>query len=383
MRLLLQPEHADQAERHFAATRATLASYGDWYGPYPYGHITIVDPAWQSRAGGMEYPTLFTAGSRWLAPATVTTPEGVTVHECGHQFWYGLSGNNEFEDAWLDEGLNTFSTARVLDETFSPSYRSTRFFGGFVPWVFHDMPESRAVDGDRMAGYRAFAKSDAEATPSWRYFPSTGGAITYNKTALWLHTLERMIGWRRLGRGLSTFFSRAEFHHPTPAMLFAALNESAGTDLTWYFTEVYRSSDVFDYAIGDLTTSNAGPRGLVDEPGGVTFSPGASTGTYHTEVVVQRRGEAVFPVDVLVRFADGSSAREHWNGRDRWTLFTYDRPSPAVSAEVDPDRVLLLDVDATNNSRTLAPVTAKAARHWAARWLVWAQDLVMTYAFFS
>ena len=63
MRLLLQPEHLGQADRHFAATRAALRYYGQWFGPYPYGHITIVDPAWQSGAGGMEYPTLFTAGT--------------------------------------------------------------------------------------------------------------------------------------------------------------------------------------------------------------------------------------------------------------------------------------------------------------------------------
>ena len=69
MRLLLQPEHEAQADRHFAATRAALKYYGEWFGAYPYGHITIVDPAWQSDAGGMEYPTLFTAGTRWLAPA--------------------------------------------------------------------------------------------------------------------------------------------------------------------------------------------------------------------------------------------------------------------------------------------------------------------------
>ena len=69
MRLLLQPEHVGQAERHFARdARRRCKYYGEWFGPYPYGHITIVDPAWQSGAGGMEYPTLFTAGTRWLAP---------------------------------------------------------------------------------------------------------------------------------------------------------------------------------------------------------------------------------------------------------------------------------------------------------------------------
>ena len=72
VRLLLQPEHAGQADRHFAAARATLKNYGQWFGPYPYGHLTIVDPAWQSDASGMEYATLITAGTRWLTPATPT-----------------------------------------------------------------------------------------------------------------------------------------------------------------------------------------------------------------------------------------------------------------------------------------------------------------------
>ena len=114
MRLLLQPEHAAQADAISTPRATTLKYYGEWFGAYPYGHITIVDPAFQSGAGGMEYPTLFTAGTRWLAPAGVTTPEGVTVHEAGHQFWYGIVGNNEFEDAWMDEGFNTFSTARAV-----------------------------------------------------------------------------------------------------------------------------------------------------------------------------------------------------------------------------------------------------------------------------
>ena len=159
MRLLLQPEHAGQADRHFEATRAALTHYGEWYGPYPYEHITIVDPAWRSGAGGMEYPTLFTAGTRWLAPAGVTDPESVTVHEAGHQFWYGIVGSNEFEHAWLDEGLNSFSEARAIAEAFTPNYHSARYFGGFIPYVFRDIPLSRATDGNRLNTYRRVARS--------------------------------------------------------------------------------------------------------------------------------------------------------------------------------------------------------------------------------
>ena len=52
----------------FRREAAALRYYGEWFGAYPYPQITIVDPAWQSGSGGMEYPTLFTAGTRWLAP---------------------------------------------------------------------------------------------------------------------------------------------------------------------------------------------------------------------------------------------------------------------------------------------------------------------------
>jgi len=98
--------------------------------------------------------------------------------------------------------------------------------------------------------------------------------------------------------------------------------------------------------------------------------------------VVRREGEAVFPVDVAVRFADGAVERVRWDGRERWRALRFERPARAVSAEVDPDRVLLLDVNLTNNSRTLEPAAGRAATRWSVQWLAWVQDLLMTYAFF-
>jgi len=361
MRLLLQPEHAAQAERHFDATRTTLKYYGEWYGAYPYGHITIIDPAYQSGAGGMEYPTLFTAGSRWLAPSGVTTPEGVTVHEAGHQFWYGIVGNNEFEDAWMDEGFNTFSTARAIAQVYDPNYLALRYFGGVVPWVFRDIALSRETEGNRLAGYRHDAKSDAQSTPTYRYFPSSGGNITYNKTALWLNTLERWLGWPTLQRVMSAHFAAWKFKHPSPADFFTIANDVGGQDLGWFFDQTYRSSNVFDYGVQDLKSARDEDR-------------------YRTTVVVRRYGEALFPVDVLVTFANGERISERWDGKDRWKLYAYERPVRAVSAQVDPNRVLLLDTNYTNNSKTLEPKSAPASTKWSMTWMVWLQDCLLSWA---
>ena len=129
IRLLVQPEHAQLAERYLEATKLALRAYGTWSAPYPYAQITVVDPAWGSRSGGMEYPTLFTGGTPLLAPRELQSPEGVTVHEAGHQFWYGLVANDEPEEAWLDEGFNTYMTAKALEHGLGPRGWDRRFFG--------------------------------------------------------------------------------------------------------------------------------------------------------------------------------------------------------------------------------------------------------------
>ena len=381
IRLLMQPEHAGQEDRHFAATVAALRYYGEWYGPYPYGYITVIDPAYQSGAGGMEYPTLFTAGTRWLAPRQTNSPESVTVHEAGHQFWYAMVGNNEFEHAWMDEGLNTFSEERVQSLAFQPNYRVERFFGGFIPWQFRDIALNRATDGNGLNGYRLAAESDIPAKPTFRYWPGTHAQITYSKTALWLHTLERMLGWETLQRIMSTFFDRWKFRHPRPEDFFAIANEVSGRDLTWFFDQVYRSSNVFDYGVERFESTRLVVQGLDDLPKPTYVNRQADT-TYRTTVVVRRYGEATFPVKIVTSFADGQQVTETWDGLDRWQAYTYDRPSRATHVVVDPERTLLLDVNYTNNSAAIVSQAERAASKWSLKWMVWLQDLMLTWGFF-
>jgi hypothetical protein len=363
MRLLLQPEHTGQEARHFDATAATLKYYGEWYGPYPYDYITIIDPAYQSGSDGMEYPTLFTAGSRWLAPEQGSAPQRVTIHEAGHQWWYGIVGSNEFEHAWMDEGINTFSEARASEAAEVPNRLVLRFFGRFIPWVVSDITLTRATDGNRWPGYRDNAEADIQSTPSFRYWPSTATFITYNKTALWLHTLERELGWPVLQRIMSTYFERWKFRHPRPEDFFAVVNEVTGKDMTWFFDQTYRSSNTFDYGVQSFTSMKVG-------------------NLYRTVVVVRRYGEAIFPVDIETSFKDDRRIVDHWDGVDRRAILTYDREAQAESVEVDPLRVLLMDVNFTNNSATLESRTQEAATKWSLKWLAWFQELLLTYAFF-
>jgi len=52
IRLLMQPAHTRSAGRYMSALKGTLERFDQWYGPYPYDRITVVDPA-DLNAGGM------------------------------------------------------------------------------------------------------------------------------------------------------------------------------------------------------------------------------------------------------------------------------------------------------------------------------------------
>ena len=365
MRLLLRPEHRGQETRQFAAAAAGLEYFGQWFGAYPYGNLTIVDPAYQSGSDGMEYPMLFTGRANWLSPDRVaTTPDSTIIHETGHQWWYAVVASNEFEHGWMDEGLTTWATARVIEETRRPNMLAVRAFGTFIPYTL-DVALSREVNGNRMPTYRPDAESDVPATPTFRYWPRSANAQTYDKTALWMHTLERHLGWPVLQRAMAAYYDRWKFRHPLPQDFFDVVNEVSGQDLTWFFDQVVGGSNTFDYAVQEMKNEPAGE------------------GRTRAIVVAQRLGEATFPVDVVTTFADGQQVTEHWDGKDRRAVYTYERPSRVTRVEVDPGQVLLLDINRTNNSRTTQPRAAAAARKWSLTWMVWLQELMMTAGFFG
>ena len=87
-------------------------------------------------------------------------------------------------------------------------------------------------------------------------------------------------------------------------------------------------------------------------------------------------------MDVVTTFRNGEQVTER--GTD--AIGARSTPTTArrrrVSVQVDPERVLLLDVNYTNNSRTLEPRAGEASLKWSLKWMAWLQDLMLTYAFF-
>ena len=391
IRLLVQPEREHLSERYLEATKIALRHYGAWSFPYPYGHLTVVDPAWGSASGGMEYPTLFTGGANIWAPPSLQSPESVTIHEAGHQFWYGLVATNEFEEAWLDEGLNSYHEEKAAQRALGPVGWGKRYFGlttqtrgrrGGWPVVAPGVWIGRGEND--LAALRETGQTDVMARPGWHYLnPSSYTLNAYGKPALSFQTLEGLLGDETMTRILRTYARRHLFGHPTTADFIAVVGEVTGEDYGWFFDQTWFSSDLCDYAVAVTHKPQRRPEGFVEAPDGrlvlAERPPPREAGAdaaVDSEVVVRRLGGVRLPVEVLVEFADGRTVTATWDGKDRWTRLSY--PGARVTrAIVDPSARIALDVNPANNAWVDEKgVARRAARKWTLRYLLWLQHLL-------
>jgi len=376
--LLLSPENVRFTGRYFAALGHGLLGFGELYGAYPYSTLTMVDPPFGAdAAGGMEYPTFITTGTHVLSPRLSQDPEGVTVHELGHQWFYGLLATDEVQESYLDEGINTYATAKVLAEAYGPETWTFRAWD--VPIPVRGVLKEHPVD----VRTRYFRRPQVEpaARTTWGYLDHAAfRQLTYDKTALVFAQLERLIGERAMEAGMRDYASAWRFRHPKTADVVGSLSRAAGQDLGGYFRQTLYGSEVLDFEVASATSRpRRGPVGVFGEGEGREVRGRAEDlAGWESEVVVRRLGGVRLPVVTELVFADGRRARARWDGQERWVRFRVRGPRLA-HAEVDPDETLLLDVDRINDSRRVEP-DRLAARRWGQRVRFWIQSFLETVA---
>ena len=103
-------QHRPDLTRMVNAAAAQVELLTGMVGPYPYLELDLVDLP--GAYGGIEYPGLVTIGT--LGGTNLIHP---TVHEVGHQWFYGLIGDDQLREPWLDEGAATYTQVLYLEET--------------------------------------------------------------------------------------------------------------------------------------------------------------------------------------------------------------------------------------------------------------------------
>ncbi|TDI70349.1 MAG: hypothetical protein E2O85_03940 [Bacteroidetes bacterium] len=355
LRLLLQPAHEAQAQRHFDAAKVALKYYADWVGEYPYTTLTLVDGI--GGANGMEYPTLITCGTIYKLPGWLRALEIVTIHELGHQYFYGLLASNEFEEAWLDEGVNSYVETRLIDAEYGP--------GSVIDFVGLQLTDTGA---QRIAYTKSSPSRGALFTKSWEYRLGDYSKASYMKPATVLHTLEGYLGWDTMREFLRTYYDTWRFRHPATPDFQNVAESVSGEDLDWFFDQFVYGTATFDYKIHSLSS-----RRIDAEVDGDSVS-------YESRVVIERSGDGVFPQSLRVTFRDGSEEFREWTGEESWTEMVFQSKERIVEAFIDPENQVLLDTNRLNNRKvTLSQTDHSLARTAQLRLTSLIQQLLIVF----
>lgn len=388
VQVLYPPEYASNAAPALKATLDSLAYFSRTLGAYPYRTVTVVIPPYNAgEAGGMEYPTFFTADSYDdVTPGTLNAHglDFVTIHEFGHGYFMGLLASNEFEEPMLDEGLNEYWNNRMLSERGQGVPLTTRLLKrlGFAA----QFPQFQA---ERM-GAMLREPADGIGANSWERMSSGSYGSVYSRTATVMRDLEAQLGKEATENAFKAYYARWSFRHPSIADLRETLAEVSGQRALVervFEQQVYATGKVDD-RIAEFESEEELPQpgtqwldgkrtqtdsDAIDEQISATrkewkkANPDAKEGTgpypYFTRVVIARQGVAV-PQTLRVTFADGSVETATFDSAQRWQRFSWRKPVRAVSAQLDPEQYHYLDVSKADDGRTLEP-DKTLSRRWS------------------
>jgi hypothetical protein len=354
--LLLPKERAEQVERQFTSVKNALEYLTKNVGPYPWPYLTVVDPPSKGDgSGGMEYTTLFTSASSYMLPGFFHMPEMVTIHEFGHAYFMGILASNEFEEPWLDEGVNSFWEERIIDHYYGEN-------SGLMDHPFLKI-------ADKSLGRLSYVHSEGRQTVSnneysWNYPHDTYGMMSYNKTATWLYTLMGIIGEETTNEVFREYYKRWAFKHPSGKDFVNTVNEVVtkihgnkfGPNLNWFFDQTLYGTGICDYKVAGIFNNE-----FETQPDSIskndTLRNGLelSTKNYKSGVELERAGEVMLPVEVLIHFSNGDEIRETWDGKSRFKDFFYTGDRTIVWVKIDPEFKIKMDINYINNSFTVNP----------------------------
>jgi hypothetical protein len=382
IRLLIPPEHAAMGPRYLHALKFALEYLDRHVGKYPYPTITVVDPPFHGlRSGLMEYPTLVTVGTFYGTPHNFHNSESLLVHEFVHQYFMGMVASNEKEEPWLDEGFVTYFEDRIIDAAYGEKRSLVDVFG-----YSFDNRELTRLEYTTMHNPR----EGTVARPGWLFSESNRKSLIYSKTATSLRTVQSLVGEAKMDEILQSYFERWKFRHPKGHDFMAHLKAElmVGADTLFarqvynlFETSIYQAV-VLDYSVTKISNEELfAPQGVFgDDAANYTYQDGSGQRPTRSKVEVHRNGDWIFPVEILVTFEDGSTQTLHWSGAEGLKVFEFTGGSKVVSAQIDPQHKLGLDVDLNNNSLTLQPPLAPCWKY-AAKVVFWVQNLMQTLSF--
>jgi hypothetical protein len=218
------PEMSAGAELALQQAVDAIESFNQRFGVYPYTEFDMLPISTQ--ALGIEYPGVVAILISLYNPrgqvAGVPTPlmlEATIAHEVAHQWFYGLVGNDQIDEPWLDEALAQYATLVYYQDVYGPDGATG----------FHDSLEGR---------WNRVNRADIPiGLPVRDYSPQEYGAIVYGRGPLFLEALSERMGTDVFETFLSDYYLTFQWGIATSQDFQALAEQHCECDLTDLFEE--------------------------------------------------------------------------------------------------------------------------------------------------
>jgi Peptidase family M1 domain len=308
--------------------------YNSDIGKYLYPKMVVADAD-----DGMEYPMLTLDGGE--SPSYY----GLLAHEVGHNWFYGMVGNNETYRAFLDEGFTQFLTVWSMEKVigkYDPSLSkfkkltgktATRYTEAYGPYLKAAIHNDDGILNTHSDDFGAVGNS-----------PDYGQV--YTKTATMLYNLKYVLGEETFLNSMRYYFNKWKFKHPYPEDFRATIIEYTKADLNWFFDQWMDTDKKIDYKVKSVRPLPEGKTALTFERKGAMQMP-------LDFVVTTPQGNFKYHIPITEYIKNDTTLISLPKWQTRGTLnpqYTVIIPKRVRNIVIDPQH-LMADVNLMNNSR--------------------------------
>ncbi len=193
-------------------TEDAIRKFNTLFGRYPYGQYSVVMNSFPS---GMEYPGLVYIAENYCTMATKEFLEIIIVHETAHQWWYGVVGNDQIDEAWLDESLATYSEVIYMNEVYGKDH-SEDYYDVMVVESYERAKQLFDIDDKVLKPLDEF--------DDWNDY----GSLAYSRGAMFINSIKKDFGEDVLYDILNKYYEEYKFLNATTDDFLKVCEEVTG-----------------------------------------------------------------------------------------------------------------------------------------------------------
>jgi hypothetical protein len=194
---------------------------------------------------------------------------------------------------------------------------------------------------------------------SWEFPSGAYGVISYNKAAIWLKTLEGIVGQNVMDQIVKSYFEKWKFKHPCRNDFIQVVNDVVrknygdkfGNDMSWFFNQTLYSNVLCDYEIVDIQELDIpAEMGLLSSLDSCEVKGNVGEGLKQFTIKLRRNEDMTLPFTVTYYLSNGEQKTISLDGNFYEKNIVIQTTHKLLKATIDEGELLHIDKNRINNT---------------------------------